>query len=90
MATSFLGGFIFLASLVASLFFLRFWTQSRDRLFAIFALAFAVLGANRLILVALDESNEARTYVYLVRLFAFVLIALAIVDKNRSRGRPPT
>jgi hypothetical protein len=87
MAASFLGGVIFAGSLVASLFFLRFWVRSRDRLFAIFALAFAVLGVNRLVLVVLDESNEARTYVYLVRLLAFVLIAVAIVDKNRS-ARP--
>jgi hypothetical protein len=87
MAASFLGGVIFAGSLVASLFFLRFWVRSRDRLFAIFALAFALLAANRLVLVALDESNEARTYVYLSRLFAFLLIAAAIVDKNRSAER---
>lgn len=87
MAASFLSGVIFLGSLVAALFFLRFWVQSRDRLFAMFALAFAVLGVNRLVLVVLDESNEARVYVYLVRLLAFLLIAVAIVDKNRPGQR---
>lgn len=84
MAASFLSGSIFVTSLVAALFFLRFWRQSGDRLFAIFAAAFTVFAANRLVLVGLDESNEARTYVYLIRLLAFVLIAAAIIDKNRS------
>jgi hypothetical protein len=87
MAASFLGGVIFLGCLVAALFFLRFWVQSRDRLFAMFALAFAVLALNRGVLAGLDETNEARTYVYLARLLAFLLIAVAIVDKNRSARR---
>ena len=87
MAASFLSGVTFLGSLVAALFFLRFWVQSRDRLFAMFALAFAVFGVNRLVLFVLDESNEARVYVYLVRLLAFMLIAAAIIDKNRPRSQ---
>jgi hypothetical protein len=84
MAASFLGGVVFFASLVVALYFLRFWRQSGDRLFAIFAVAFAVFAVNRLVLLALDESDEARTYVYLVRFLAFALIAIGIVDKNRS------
>ena len=89
MAASFLGGVVFMASLTVAAFFLRFWRQSGDRLFALFALAFAVLAVDRLVLVVLDESNEARPYVYLVRLLAFVLIAAAIVDKNRSSSGEP-
>ncbi len=83
----FLSGFICAGSLTAALFFFRFWRESSDRLFAIFALAFVLLGTNRLILVALDETDEARTYVYIVRLVAFVLILIAVVGKNReTRG----
>jgi Family of unknown function (DUF5985) len=83
----FLSGVVFAGSLTAALFFLRFWRQTGDRLFALFALAFAVFAASRLGLAALDESNEARPWVYLLRLAAFVLIIGAVADKNRARAR---
>ncbi|MCK6629120.1 MAG: DUF5985 family protein [Anaerolineae bacterium] len=71
---------------VAGLFFLRFWFQTRDRLFAIFALAFWMMGVNRfvfLMLIQVDEANSMPLYV--VRLLAFSLILAAILDKNRSK-----
>ena len=83
----FLSGVICAGSLTAALFFLRFWRQSGDRLFAIFSLAFVLLAVSRLLLAALDEANEARTWVYLLRLATFVLIIAAVVDKNRSPTR---
>lgn len=70
----------------AGLFFLRFWRDSRDRLFALFALAFFVLAANRVVAVAFPAS--CGEYIYWVRFAAFALILLAILDKNRSRNRP--
>jgi hypothetical protein len=83
----FLSGVIFAGSLTAALFFLRFWRQTADRLFAIFAVAFALFAVSRLALVILDETNEARAWVYLLRLATFVLIIAAILDKNRPRAR---
>lgn len=71
---------------VAGLFFLRFWFQTRDRLFVIFALAFWMMGINRfvfLMLIRMDEANNMPLYV--VRLLAFGLILVAILDKNRSK-----
>jgi hypothetical protein len=70
---------------VAALAFLRFWTETRDRLFAIFAAAFLVFAVNRVVLTILSEDDEGRTIVYLVRFLAFALIAFAILDKNRAR-----
>jgi hypothetical protein len=70
------------ASAAIALFFLRFWQQTRDRLFLIFALAFAVFAVNRVLLSALDDESEAQTIVYLARAVTFVLIALAIADKS--------
>jgi membrane protein CcdC involved in cytochrome C biogenesis len=84
--TDFVAGATMLASAAVALFFYRFWRESGDRLFGIFALAFGVFAVNRLILSVLDETNENRTYVYLVRLAAFVLILVGIVDKNRDTG----
>jgi hypothetical protein len=80
-----IAGAIIMGYLVVGLFFLRFWRQTRDRLFLIFAVAFWMLGTQRAAL-ALDRTlQEAHTSLYLLRLFAFLLILLAIVDKNRVR-----
>ena len=84
----FLDGGSFVAALVIALFFFRFWRQTHDRLFGIFAVAFTVFGINRAILTSLDENADGRVIVYMVRLLAFVLIIGAIVDKNRpAAGR---
>jgi hypothetical protein len=74
---------------VACLFFLRFWRETRDRLFLIFAGAFGLLGVQRLALAISGNVVEDDTALYLVRLFAFLLILGAIVDKNRSSPQPP-
>lgn len=79
-----ISGAILMGYLVAGLFFLRFWRDTRDRLFLIFAVAFVILGAQRLALVLTREMLETYTGLYLVRLFAFLLILGAIVDKNRK------
>lgn len=72
----------------AAAFFFRYFRRSRDRLFFIFAGAFSVLSFNRVALGLLDAHSEARTWLYVVRLFAFLLILYAIVDKNRAPDRP--
>lgn len=73
-----------MASVVAGVFFLRFWRDTRDRLFAIFAVAFWLLGLTRLGLSLVGQVDETHTWLYIVRLLAFALILAAIVDKNRS------
>ena len=83
----FLDGGVSVAAATIALFFLRFWRDSGDRLFLLFALAFAIFGVNGLILVALDQESEARTLIYLARACAFGLIIAAIIDKNRA-ARP--
>lgn len=66
-----------------AVFFLRFWVIARERLFAMFAVAFLVLAAQRLALSLTHASMENQTVFYLLRLAAFVIIVVAIVDKNR-------
>ena len=73
--------------IVIALFFWRFWRTTGDRFFALFALAFATFAANRFVLALLEEENEHRTLAYVVRLAAFLLIVVAIVDKNRAPAR---
>jgi Family of unknown function (DUF5985) len=78
----FLAGASVLASAAIALFFLRFWRDTGDRLFLIFALAFAVFAVNRVMLSVLDDEGEAQTAVYLARAITFGLIVLGIADKN--------
>lgn len=75
----FLSGALTMAYAVAALFFLRFWRDSHDRLFGFFSAAFWLLALQRAV-VTLCNVGEA---IFLVRALAFVLIIIAIVDKNR-------
>jgi Na+/proline symporter len=79
---TFTWGGVAAASLVAAVLFLRFWVDTRDRLFAGLAAGFAVLSANYVALAWLRPDDETRHLVYLVRLLAFSLILAAVVDKN--------
>ena len=79
----FMWGALTMACGIAALLFLKFWTQTRDRLFVIFSTAFAVMALNWAVLGLSTPSNEARHYVYVIRLAAFALIVAGIVDKNR-------
>lgn len=83
-----MAGAIIAGYAVAALLFLRFWRDTRDRLFATFAGAFALLSVQRALLLAVPGSpaGEELTMFYLLRLAAFLLILYAILDKNRSRG----
>jgi hypothetical protein len=87
-ALAFMLGLIVAASAVAGLFFLRFWRTTRDRIFALFGIAFWLLAANWAAL-AFTGSDEMRTWLYVVRLIAFLVILAAVIDKNRSRRSPP-
>lgn len=72
---------------VLALYFLRFWNESRDRLFLYFAAAFALLAVQRIALSFARDLGIAPVILYILRLLAFVLILGAIVDKNRA-SRP--
>ena len=77
-----LGGVI-TCCLMIGLFFCRFYVRTHDRLLLIFAIAFWLLGLNWLVLAFLHD-DEIRTLLYVVRLGAFVLILVGILDKNRQ------
>jgi len=70
--------------LLVGLIFLRSWRDTRDRLFAMFAAAFWLLALQRALLVLTNQLSENRPYLYLVRLAAYLLILIAIADKNRK------
>jgi hypothetical protein len=82
-AVPFIHGAVTMGCAIAAIFFLRFWHESRDRLFLIFALAFAVLSLSYALLGTIAFATEWRVNVFILRLVAFCLILYAIVDKNR-------
>lgn len=85
--TELMTGAIAMSFAVAALFFFRFWKETRDRLFGLFALSFVILAINRIAL-GIAQQQEARSdYYYWIRLIAFLIILLAILDKNRTRAR---
>jgi len=84
---AYLSGAVTLGYLVAGAFFLRFWRKAQDRLFLAFGVAFGLLATNQIIATAIDAGDESVVYAYLLRVLGFVLILVAIVDKNLSMRR---
>lgn len=72
------------AAWIAGTFFLRFWRDTRDSLFACFASAFWLLGLSWALLALVNPTEESRPYVYAIRLVAFLLIIVAVINKNRK------
>ena len=82
MLTSFLAGATVMGFGLAGLFFLRFWTRTRDQLFLAFTVSFWLLGVSQALLAFSVVPAEERTPLYLLRLAAFMLILLAVWRKN--------
>ncbi|WP_332815317.1 DUF5985 family protein [Ramlibacter sp.] len=82
-----LTGAIAMGSFVVGLFFFRFWRSTRDSFFLCFALSFWLEAVNRVALGLLFAASELEPLFYLLRVVAYGLIVLAILQKNRKR--PP-
>lgn len=82
----FVSGMITMGWTAAGLFFLRFWTRTHEKLFLAFALAFWLLALNQALPALFGVSREEWTWVYLLRLLAFLIIIAAVVAKNRGRA----
>jgi hypothetical protein len=85
----FLSGAVTIGFFVAAMFFLRFWRRTHDRLFIAFAAAFVLLALNQALAAFLGAGDELTPYTYVLRVLGFVLILIAIVDKNVSNRRGP-
>ena len=80
-------GAIAMGCFVAGLVFLRFWRDSHDRFFLLFALSFFVEAGSRVLLALSPRPNEGTPWLYGIRLLAYGLILLAIWEKNRRTSR---
>jgi uncharacterized protein DUF5985 len=79
----FLSGAVALGFFACSLFFLRFWSRTREQLFLAFSLSFALLGIGQTVIALAQVPTEEKGALYLIRLLAFLLILVAIYRKNR-------
>jgi len=86
---SFISGALAAGYLIVALLFLRFWRNTRDRLFAYFAAAFTLLSIQTTALAVPPVPIDDPAWLYVVRVLAYLLILVAIYDKNRARTSVP-
>jgi len=79
-------GAMAMANISIMAFFLKFWQQTKDRFFFYFAVAFLMLGIERVIAAVETIGQENNIVIYLIRLIAFSFIVLAIIVKNIHRN----
>ena len=83
--TEFLDGVAFAGFLGVAAWFVRSWLSSRDRLLLAFAIAFSLFAVNRVLLAATERADETQPILYLLRATGFVVIIVAVLDRNRGR-----
>ncbi len=85
MTNQVLMGAIAVTSLLAGLFFFKFWRHTRDRFFLYFALSFWLEAINRVGLGLIVGTGEEDVLFYSVRVVSYSLILVAIWHKNQPR-----
>ena len=83
MIEDFLGGAIVMGFAIAALLFLKFWRRTREELFLAFSGSFTLLAATQALLTLGQFHTEERSWLYLLRLAAFLLILFAMWRQNR-------
>ena len=91
--TIFLAGVSMATFGASALFFLKLWRASRDRFFLFFSIACAFLSLERVVGLFVAgtfsslraDATEFSSWIYLMRLAAFIMILISIVEKNRKK-----
>ncbi|MGH7619300.1 MAG: DUF5985 family protein [Gemmatimonadaceae bacterium] len=81
---AFLFGMLAMACGTVSVFFIRFWTETRDRVFLFLAIAFALFAVERAAALTTFDAAGGPIWPYLLRLAGFLLIIVGLIDKNRD------
>ena len=79
-------GFTTACAVIASLFFLRFWRETRDVLFLGFAVFFFMQAASDAYVASLNHPNEGNVLAFLMRFVSRIAVLAAILWKNTARG----
>jgi hypothetical protein len=96
MMTTFLVGVTTATFGASAVFFFKFWRASRDRFFLLFGMASGLIAFERVVGLFFEgfrsgirtPETEASSWVYLLRLSAFLFILWAILEKNRNAKKP--
>jgi len=78
----YLYGAISLGFASVGLFFLKYWRATREPLFGAFAVSSWLMGLNQTLLATSIIPQEENSWIYLIRLAAFVIMAAAVLGKN--------
>ena len=84
MIASFLNGVAAMGCVAAATFFVRFWRESDDRLFACLAVSFWIFAVNYALLGLLPFADDRRAYAFALRIIGFVAILIGIMAKSRE------
>jgi hypothetical protein len=82
MMTIFISGMTTMGYVIAGLFFFRFWWRTRDNLFAYFGVSFIILAVSQALSALAGIPSDDQSWIYLLRLAAFMLLIVGIVAKN--------
>lgn len=85
LINAFLGGITLTTFLASSYIFAKFWKETRDRLLGSFSISFLLIAIERILLFSTHATDDGRSYLYVIRLVAFLLILYGIVQTNLSR-----
>ena len=87
----FFSGICMTSFAASGVFFLKFWKASRDPFYLYFCMACWLLAIERIVVVTLTymlnwmtPENESGSWIYIIRLVAFLIIFAAVLQKNRS------
>ena len=80
----------------SGVFFLKLWRTSQDRFFLGFAVACWLLAIERILGLYVtatlenlrSDVTESSSWIYLIRLLAFIMILAVVIDKNRKKRGP--
>lgn len=86
--STFLSGAVTLGYVVAALLMLKAWRRTKDTLFGCFGAAFGLLALNQLFDSFAAVPDEDKSWFFLLRLAAFVMLIIAIVAKNVATETP--
>jgi hypothetical protein len=93
----FLSGISMATFAACGVFFLKFWRASHDRFYLLFSAACWLIAAERVALFLVDDAHhelrsavtESTSWVFSLRLAAYLMILFAIIGKNRKlKGAP--
>jgi hypothetical protein len=81
----FISGLTTMGFIIAGLFFFRFWWRTSDILFVYFGVSFCILALSQALASLSGIPREDQSWIYLLRLAAFLLLIVGIIGKNVYR-----